>query len=207
MLRFTCILFGLSFALSSFAAPKFYQIKKEVAIRDVSVEATNGGFNPNFSAYIVKGQVMLASNPCSTQGLTASLQIKQADQGKQHLVAMIKGRQRADLICTAEFEPVFAPVAITVRGEGNFIDSVFVRNLDELGTLRSLSSLMIREISCEQETFCTREYRPATCVMGDVEFKANNRCEALSNVRRFACLNSIEYAVDDVVCTFDAPRF
>jgi hypothetical protein len=207
MLRFTCILFGLSFTLSSFAAPKFYQIKQEVAIREVSVEASNGGFNPDFSAYIIKGQVMLASNPCRAQGLTASLQIKQVGQGKQHLVAMIKGRQRADRICTAEFEPVFVEVATTVRGEGSFIDSVFVRNLDELGTLRSLSSLMISESSCEQKTFCTREYRPATCVMGDVEFKASNGCEALRKVRRFACLNSIEYAVDDVVCTFDAPRF
>jgi len=199
--------FGLSFALSSFAAPKYFQIKREVVISDVSVEATNGGFNPAFTAYSVKGQLMLASNPCRAQGLTAFLQVKAVGQGKQHLVAMIKGRQRADLICTAEFEPVFVEVAATVRGEGTLVDSVFVRNVDELGTLRSLTSLMIREISCEQETFCTREFRPTTCVMRDIEFKGNNRCEALSEMRRFACLNSIVYAVDDVVCTFDASRF
>jgi hypothetical protein len=143
MLRLINIIAGLSVSLSAFAAtPGYHHIKKEVVLQDVVVEPTNGGFNPDFRAYIIRGQVMVGSNSCFAQGLKARLEVQKVADGTEEVVAYVKGRQRRDLVCIQIFQPVFADVSVTVRGQENLAENVFIRNVDEMGTLRPLSDFI-----------------------------------------------------------------
>jgi hypothetical protein len=208
MLRLINIIAGLSVSLSAFAAtPAYRDIKEETVLRDVVVEPTNGGINPDFRAYIVRGQVMVGSNSCFAQGLEGKLRVEKAPDGTDQVVAYVEGRQRADLICIEIFMPVYADVAVTVRGEANVVENVFIRNVDEMGTLRPLTDFTEyynenEENSCDQRAFCTREYRPTICTVNGQEIKGNNRCEALVNVKRFACLNGFTFQEDEVSCRY-----
>lgn len=208
MLRLINIIAGLSVSLSAFAAtPAYRDIKEETVLRDVVVEPTNGGINPDFRAYIVRGQVMVGSNSCFAQGLEGKLRVEKAPDGTDHVVAYVEGRQRADLICIEIFMPVYADVAVTVRGEANVVENVFIRNVDEMGTLRPLTEFTEyynenEDNSCDQRAFCTREYRPTICTVNGQEIKGNNRCEALVNVKRYACLNGFTFQEDEVSCRY-----
>lgn len=207
MLRLINIIAGLSVSLSAFAAaPAYHNIKEETVLRDVMVEPTNGGINPDFRAYIVRGQVMLGSNSCFAQGLKGKLRVEKAPDGTEEIVAYVEGRQRKDLICIEIYQPVFADVAVTVRGEANLAENVFIRNVDEMGTLRPLTDFVAwtsnEDNSCEQRAFCTREYRPTVCTVNGQEIKGNNRCEALVNVKRYACLNGFTFQEDEVSCRY-----
>lgn len=209
MLRLINIIAGLSVSLSAFAAaPTYRYINEEAVLQDVVVEPTNGGINPDFRAYIVRGQVMVGSNSCFAQGLQAKLKVEKVSDGTEHVVAYVEGRQRADLICIEIFQPVYADVSVTVRGEMNLAETVFVRNVDEMGTLRPLTDFTAynhnesEDNSCDQRTFCTREYRPTICTVNGQEIKGNNRCEALVNVKRYACLNGFTFQDDEVSCRY-----
>jgi hypothetical protein len=208
MLRFINILAGLSLSFTALAESPVYElIREEAVLQDVVVEPTNGGINPDARAYIVRGQVMLGSNSCFAQGLEGKLRVEEAADGNQHVVAYVEGQQRVGLFCIQVFKPVYANVSVTVRGDANLAETVFIRNVDEFGTLRPLSDFTAGETelmnnSCEQQTFCTREYRPTICTFQGVEIKGNNRCEALVNVRRFACLNGVNFQEEDVSCRY-----
>jgi hypothetical protein len=207
MLRLINIIVGLSVSLSAFAAtPSYRYIKEEAVLQDVAVEPTNGGFNPDFRAYIIRGQVMVGSNSCFAQGLKAKLEVQQAADGTEEVVAYVEGRQRKNLICIEIFQPVYADVSVTVRGEKNLAENVFIRNVDEMGTLRPLGDFIAsnesEENSCDQPAFCTREYRPTICTVNGQEIKGNNRCEAMVNVRRYACLNGFTFQDDEVSCRY-----
>ncbi|WP_141734695.1 hypothetical protein [Oligoflexus tunisiensis] len=208
MLRFINILAGLGFSFAALAESPVYElIHEERVLQNVSVEPTNGGINPDARAYVVRGQVMLGTNSCFAQGLTGKLQVEEAADGNRHVVAYVEGQQREDLICIEIYKPVYADVSVTVRGDANLTETVFIRNVDEFGTLRPLSDFTTGETepmnnSCEQQTFCTREYRPTICTIQGVEIKGNNRCEALVNVRRYACLNGLNFQEEDVSCRY-----
>ncbi|HYX33322.1 MAG TPA: hypothetical protein VE954_09425 [Oligoflexus sp.] len=209
MLSFKNILAGLTvstFATVVAAAPAYRHVKEEVVLQNVAVEPTNGGINPDARAYIVRGQVMLGSNSCFAQGLKGKLRIENAAGGNKHVVAYVEGRQRANLICIEIFQPVYAEVTTTVRGDANLTETVFIRNVDEFGALRPLSSFTEQASnaanSCDQQAFCTREYRPTICTVNGLEIKGNNRCEALVNVRQYACLNGLNFQEEEVSCRF-----
>jgi hypothetical protein len=207
MIRFINIIAGLSVSISAFAAePVYRDIKDETVLRDVVVEPTNAGINPEARAYVVRGQVMVAPNKCFAQGLQGKLEVEKATDGTDHVVAYVEGRQRADLICIEVYQPVYADVAVTVRGERNLAENVYIRNVDEMGTLRPLTDFTSftenEENSCNQPAICTREYRPTICTVNGQEIKGNNRCEALVNVRRFACLNGFNFQEDEVSCRY-----
>jgi len=208
MLRFINILAGLSISFSAFAAaPTYRLVREEAVLHDVTVEPTNAGINPEFRAYKVTGQVMLGSNSCFAQGLQGKLRVKKAANGTSHVVAYVEGRQRADLICIEIFMPVYAEVTTTVRGDANLLETVFIRNSDEFGTLRPLADFTgydnVNESSCELQTFCTREYRPTICSVNGVEIRGNNRCEAMVNLKRYACVNGLSFQEDEVSCRYD----
>lgn len=207
MLRLINIIVGLSVSFSAFAAtPGYRYIKEEAVLQDVAVEPTNGGFNPDFRAYVIRGQVMVGANSCFAQGLKAKLEVEQAADGTEEVVAYVEGRQRKNLICIEIFQPVYADVSVTVRGDKNLAENVFIRNVDEMGTLRPLGDFIAfnesEENSCNQPAFCTREYRPTICTVNGQEIKGNNRCEAMVNVRRYACLNGFTFQDDEVSCRY-----
>jgi hypothetical protein len=209
MLRLINIIAGLSLSFSAFASgPVYHHVKEEAVLQDVAVEPTNGGFNPDFRAYIIRGQVMVASNSCFAQGLQAKLRLEKAADGNTHAVAYVEGRQRSDLICIQIFQPVYADVSVTVRGEANLVETVFIRNVDEMGTLRPLADFTDYDAGeeaanrCEQQAICTREYRPTLCTVDGQEIRGSNRCVALVNVKRFACLNGITFREEDVSCRY-----
>lgn len=207
MLRLINIIAGLSVSLSAFAAtPGYRYIKEEAVLQDVAVEPTNGGFNPDFRAYVIRGQVMVGSNSCFAQGLKAKLEVQKAADGTEEVVAYVEGRQRRNLVCIEIFQPVYADVSVTVRGEKNLAENVFIRNVDEMGTLRPLSDFIpyneSEENSCNQPAICTREYRPTVCTVNGQDIKGNNRCEAMVNVRRYACLNGFTFQDDEVSCRY-----
>src|SRR4051794_5801790 len=60
--------------------------------------------------------------------------------------------------------------------------------------------------SCEEQTFCTREYRPAICTVNGVEARGSNRCEAMVNLRKHVCLQGFRPAVIDVSCSIISAR-
>jgi hypothetical protein len=47
---------------------------------------------------------------------------------------------------------------------------------------------------CRQQTVCTREFLPTLCTVNELEVRGNNRCEAMVNLRKAACLHG--YVVD-----------
>lgn len=205
MLRTLTFTIGLCCSMSALAAPAYRVINSEAIMQDVTVEPTNGGFNPSFSAYIVKARVELGGNSCQAQGLQASLKLKNQGQNQKHIVAYVKGRVRSDLMCPMIYQPVFADVSITVRGEGSFSESIFIRNVERFGSLKPLNSFLNDASQCDELTFCTREYRPTVCVFNGVEIKGTNLCEARKAVKKYACLNSLEYLPEELVCTFEVP--
>jgi hypothetical protein len=207
MLRLINIIAGLSLSFSAFASdPVYHHVKEETVLQDVVVEPTNGGINPDFRAYTVRGQVMVASNSCFAQGLHGKLRLEKAPDGNTHVVAYVEGRQRAGLICIQIFQPVYADVSVTVRGAANLTETVFIRNVDEMGTLRPLADFTPytdkeeEANSCEQQAICTREYRPTLCTVNGQEIRGSNRCVALVNVKRYACLNGFAFQDEDVSC-------
>ncbi len=204
MLRLINIIAGLSVSLSAFAAPVYHKVKEETVLRDVVVEPTNGGFNPDFRAYIVRGQAIRVSNSCFPLGVTGKLEVQTAADGTQEVVAYVEGFQRKDKVCNELHKPI--DVAVTVRGEQNLAENVFIRNVDEVGTLRPLTDFISydpgEENSCNQPAFCTREYRPTICTVNGQEIKGNNRCEAMVNVKRYACLNGFTFQDDEVSCRY-----
>lgn len=71
------------------------------------------------------------------------------------------------------------------------------RNTEEFNRTRPLLSFTdtpeVDFKNCRQQTVCTREFIPTICMVNGVEVKGNNRCEALMNLRNYACLH--EYAI------------
>ncbi len=205
MLRTLALAIGLCCSISALAAPAYRVINGEAIMQDVTVEPSNGGFNPSFSAYIVKARVELGGNSCQAQGLQASLKLKNEGLDQKHIVAYVKGRVRNDLICPMIYQPIFADVAITVRGEGAFAESILIRNVESFGSLKPLNSFLNDGSECDELSFCTREYRPTTCSFNGLEIKGTNLCEAHKAVKKYACLNSLTLQPEELVCTMDVP--
>lgn len=59
---------------------------------------------------------------------------------------------------------------------------------------------------CQQEASCTRELNPAICTAKGWESQGNNRCEAMVNLRRLACLRELAIQKEEVTCRSVATR-
>ncbi len=53
---------------------------------------------------------------------------------------------------------------------------------------------------CEERTICTREYMPHVCRFAEQSFSGPNRCEALNQVRTYACEKGLAFVAKDVSC-------
>jgi hypothetical protein len=54
--------------------------------------------------------------------------------------------------------------------------------------------------SCEDETFCTREYLPTSCQFGDQTFSGSNPCEARKEAKHYACEKGLVLTNAQVKC-------
>lgn len=203
MIRLVHIIAGLSVSASAFAArPTWRPVKAEVVLNDVKVEAVNGGINPDAEAFRVSGRILLGSNSCYAQGLRGTLRVEKAAEGTRHIVPYVQGRQRSDLICIEIYQPVYADVSVTVRGYSDLAETVFVRNAEEFGALRPLSSFTNASAdSCETPAICPRDYNPSVCSVDGVEIQGSNLCGAQAAAKKFACLNGINLQPNQIKCT------
>ena len=55
-------------------------------------------------------------------------------------------------------------------------------------------------LDCAERAMCTREYMPHQCSFDGKFFKGPNLCEALVQVKLFACKNALKFAEESVAC-------
>ena len=103
----------------------------ESVIHAPSIEVIPAGINPDAFAYKVSAQVMVGTNPCFAQGVSAQLSQTQGE-GILRLRASVKGvdEQR---ICTMEFNPQYQQVEFTLRGFKSEISEILIANVEEMG--------------------------------------------------------------------------
>jgi hypothetical protein len=57
--------------------------------------------------------------------------------------------------------------------------------------------------SCDslRQRFCTMEYEPTECVIGELAFTGNNRCSALIQAEYYFCEQGLDISLDELTCT------
>ncbi|MFY7929499.1 MAG: hypothetical protein ACOVS5_11570 [Oligoflexus sp.] len=166
-------------------------IQQEKVLDTITINAENGGINPDFAAYTVSGRVEVAGNSCQAQGLKAYLS-KKTVAGQIQIVAGVKGWVEENRVCNLLFAPVYEYVALTVRDETQKLASAVIKNAEELGLNAELTS------PCFAPVFCTKEYQPNVCTFQDKEYRGSNLCQAKAQAQKAACLQDIEW--DGVDC-------
>jgi len=131
-----------------FEGPDVRKIADTAAvISDLDVKQVNGGINPDYFAYKIKGRVELGSNPCNAHGRTVELKtanlLSKQDENVVVVFAEVKmGRDEGARICTMEYAPVFVTVETTVRGSYSKVDGVLILNIDTKGQHESISDVI-----------------------------------------------------------------
>jgi hypothetical protein len=119
-----------------------------MTLTSVSAEPTNGGFNPNASAYKISGTVLLGANPCDAAGRRAELRKHQAAPNDKIYVSAVRlTTKSSDIssekrICTTDYRPVFAEVAIEVRGLNLKASEIIVKNVEKENNDVSVAELL-----------------------------------------------------------------
>jgi hypothetical protein len=117
-------------------------VTREAALLNVSAKAVNGGINPLAFAYDVEGDVFLGSNSCEAAGSSATLEAGPATDGVVTVVAKETAQVSDEpRICPRIYQPVYAHVSVTVRGNRSDVRAVQVKNVNELGTLVDIDDL------------------------------------------------------------------
>lgn len=118
-------------------------VSRETIIENVTVTPVNGGINPDAFAYEIKASVLVGGNACEAQGVKVSL-IQKTARG---IIAVTPMKQIKDdgRICARIWAPVYRTVKTTVRGLSTRIDDVVIRNVQELGTATSVSTLLAED--------------------------------------------------------------
>lgn len=177
----------------------------EVALKNIVVKAGNGGINPKVKAYVIQGEVQLGGNACEAKARKASISAVQEDSvdGKTLVVAKVSGGLEG-VACPAIFQPVFAKVSITVRGEGEFEGRVFVQHVEDLGQTRSLEEILSGPANCDDiPDICPANFDPVVCEVkgtGDEPIKFGNLCEAQAFLAKFICEKKLEAIDAKSVC-------
>ena len=112
---------------------------KAAVISELEVNRTQGGINPDYFAYIVKGRVEIGTNNCDASGRKVNLATKQVGEDLVVFAEIKKSRNEAGRICSMEYAPVFVTVEATVRGMRSQIDQVLILNVDREGSHESIN--------------------------------------------------------------------
>jgi len=111
--------------------------KTSSVIQSVKATPTNGGFNPDYFAYVIEGRVELGSNKCLAHGRSVSL--KSTTIGRTVIVyaQMKRSKDEANRMCTMEYAPVFTNVKGIIRGASSMIDTIIIVNANTAEHLKS----------------------------------------------------------------------
>ena len=58
--------------------------------------------------------------------------------------------------------------------------------------------------SCNEEVMCTMEFAPSTCTFKGQTFRGSNRCQAMKELRRYACEKKLDFDVNLMSCQLDS---
>jgi len=139
MLKTLIAIAASAFALSTQARGQ--ASTRPALIEDVKVTPENGGINPDAFAYKIEGRILAGSNPCQARGVTVSVQQKKV-RGIVHVIPQLKSPRSAPRICTREWNPVYKPVKITIRGLHSKIEDVVIHNIGQLGAATSVKDIV-----------------------------------------------------------------
>jgi hypothetical protein len=128
---------GLVLTPSAFGATRTV----ETMIESTDVETANGGFNPDAFAYDVTATVYVGSNACDAAGATADI-VQKKKHGVITLTPVKRVKRGAPRVCTREFAPVYQTVRVTVRDFASRVHDVVVKNVQGIGNVTSLPSLV-----------------------------------------------------------------
>ncbi len=69
------------------------------------------------------------------------------------------------------------------------------------------NEITVAKLGCEDQGFCTREYRPTSCSFNGQKFASSNPCEAMKLARLYACEKKLSFSSSAVTCkaSDDAP--
>jgi|GEM_PF-1286058 len=124
--------------------------KAEAVISEVTkVEATNGGFNPQYAAIVVEGQVMIGSNRCDARGV--ELAVEQTVENDKIILSVhtLTPSQNLNRICTREFMPQYATFSEVVRFDTAVITDVVLKNVETQGNDVSYKAFLSNEEASE----------------------------------------------------------
>lgn len=172
-------------------------VNEERVLDKVTVEPANGGINPAMRAYEIEGQVQIAGNSCQAQGLQTTFE-ERLIQGQKYAVALVSGWQREDLVCIEVYQPVRAPVQLTLRGPQTELEKIRIKNVGEKGLDVALNSPCLRPKNCPEGG------QPSVCYFDELEFYGDSLCQAEADARKNACLKGVD--LDRVICEDSVPR-
>jgi len=112
----------------------------EIVVKNVEVQAINGGINPMAFAYAIKATVEAGSNPCMASN--TKIELVQTKIGPVLYVAAVRKTLTPNLVCTMEYAPVFKTVETEVRAMSDAVTDVLVKNVDERGNSKSIDELL-----------------------------------------------------------------
>lgn len=124
--------------------------RREAPVSNVRVTVQNGGINPDAVAYDLSADALIAENHCLAQGLRVKLKTER--KGRILTVtAVISGRARHQ-ICPSVYQPIYRRVTTTVRAFASRTADVVVRNIEELGSDRTVADLLSADADLAQLT-------------------------------------------------------
>lgn len=191
------ILLASFFASSAFGTVGGMRLVNDTGVlENISIVPVNGGFNPSFEALTISARVIVGGNACMAEGLSARLVAQPDFEGNHHVTAVISGSQEEGRACPLNFDPVYANVSTTVRGQQNIHATTYLHHAFE----RDLTVSAARFMQCNEPARCTREYDPQFCGYRDMSFRGDNFCLASLQAKTYACVKGIVFDLNELSC-------
>jgi len=190
---------------------------REALIKSYTIEAVNGGINPDFSGFKISAVVEAAAAGCEATRSLAKLKLVERS-GEQFIVADVTPKYIARRIpCApvpADFEGLKAENSFVV--ERAQFSTIKLANVTAMGQNLSINELFMdakeRAVSecadADETVFCTMEYNPTACVYGNRTIEGSNGCAARSRLKAEVCSEDQSFVPTAVVCrSLDSVEF
>jgi hypothetical protein len=103
-------------------------VREKAVIQNLTSVPINGGFNPEFKGYRLKGSVMLGGNRCMAKGVRVEIAIATDSERVTHMSAIrIIDEKARPKFCTREYMPVFHNFSVDVRAR-----KILIHNVEEM---------------------------------------------------------------------------